>query len=98
MKIIATILQLFLFLLVFGVFSLFPPLHIQYILRSTTAGTHIFIADGLILALALYLLILLLQAFLKRLPSSAPWTSLAFVLSIFLGLMMRFGFLTRSPY
>ena len=97
-KAIVTILQLVLFLIVFGVFSHFPPFHIQHVLSSTASGTRIFIADGLILTLALYFVILLIEALRKRLVTSAPWTSLAFILAVFLGILMKFGFLTRSRF
>jgi hypothetical protein len=54
-KIIATVLQFALFLLVFGAFSLFPPFRMQHVLYSTPTGTRMFIADGLVLTLALFL-------------------------------------------
>ncbi len=97
-KIISTLLQFVLFLFVFGVFSLFPPLHMQYVLHSTPNGPRMFIADGLVLALALYLVILLIQAAMKRLTTSASWTSIAFVLAVVVGLLMKFGFLTKSAF
>jgi hypothetical protein len=97
-KAILTILQLLLFLLIFGVGSLFPPFHIEHVLSTTTAATRIFIADGLVLAVAFYILILLVEAFRKRLRESAPWTSLALILALVLGFMMKFGFLTRSEF
>lgn len=97
-KALATILQLVLFLIVFGVFSLFPPFHIQHVLHTTPGSTRIFIADGLVLMLAVYLIILCVEALLKRLPTAAPWTSVAFVLAAILGFLMKFGLLTRSTY
>jgi hypothetical protein len=97
-KAITTILQFFLFLIVFGAFSLFPPFHIEHILGTTPAGTRIFIADGLLIALAAYLLIILIELFMKRLRVSAPWTTIAFVFAAIVGFMMKFGFLTRSTF
>jgi hypothetical protein len=97
-NIIATVLQFFLFLFVFGAFSLFPPLHMQHVLHTTPTGTRMFIADGLVLALALYIVILLIEAAMKRLNTSAPWTSLAFVLAVVFGFLMKFGFLTKSTF
>ena len=97
-NIVATILQFILFLLVFGIFSLFPPLHLQHVISSTPAGARIFVADGLVLTLALYLVVLGIEAFTKRLPAAAPWTSLAFVLAVVLGFLMKFGFLTRAAF
>ena len=48
-----TILQLILFLIVFFAGSLFPPFHIEHVLSTSPAGTRIFVADGLLLMLAL---------------------------------------------
>jgi hypothetical protein len=97
-KAIGTILQFLLFLIVFGLGSLLPPFHIQHVLAATPASTRIFIADGLLLMLGLYVLILLIEALSKRLRTSAPWTSLAFVLATVVGFVLKFGFLTRSTY
>jgi hypothetical protein len=97
-KAISIILQFFFFLIIFGVFSLFPPFHIEHVLGSTAAGTRIFIVDGLLLAFAAYALILLIELLTKRLRTAAPLTTFAFVLAVILGLLMKFGFLTRSAF
>ncbi len=93
-----TFLQFLLFLIVFAIGSLFPPFHIEHVLSVTPAATRIFIADGLLLMLALYILIVLAEAVRKRLPIAAPWTTLALILAAALGFMMKFGFLTRSAF
>lgn len=95
---IFTILQLILFLIVFFAGSLFPPFHIEHIISTGPAGTRIFIADGLLLMLALCIVILLIEALRKRIVSSGRWTAAAFILATALGLAMKFGFLTRSAY
>ena len=97
-NVIFTVLQLILFLLVFFIGSIFPPFHFEHILIATPGTTRIFVADGLLLALALYVLIVLVQVVRKCLRSSTPWTTLAFALAIVFGLMMKFGFLTRSAF
>ena len=100
-KAVATILQFFLFLIVFFAGSLFPlppPFHHERIISSTPAATRIFIGDGLHLMLALYIVIVLIEAVTKHLRTSAPWTTLALILAAVLGFMMKFGFLTRSAY
>lgn len=89
-------LQLILFLVVFAAGSLFPFFHLQYVLTSTVTATRVFIADGLVLALAIYLLILLAELLTKRLRSAGTWTTLAFLLAIGTGFFLKFGFLTRS--
>ena len=99
MKIVlAAIVQFVLFLFVFGAFSFFPVLHLQYVIHSTPAIPRMFVADGLVLAFALYLVILCFEAAMKRLTTSAPATSIAFVLAVVLGFLMKFGFLTQSTF
>ncbi len=97
-KAVITILQFFLFLIVFGAFSLFPPFHIEHVLSTTPTGTRIFIADGLLIAFVVYLLSVLIELLMKRLRVSAPWTTIAFVFAAIVGFMMKFGFLTRSTF
>jgi hypothetical protein len=97
-KVIVTVLQLILFLFVFFVGSILPPFHLERVLIATPGFTRIFIADGLLLMLALYVLILLIEVFRKRLRIAAPWTTVAVVLATIFGLMMKFGFLTRSAF
>jgi hypothetical protein len=93
-----TVLQLILFLIVFFIGSIFPPFHIEHVLIATPGTTRIFIADGLLLALALYILIVVVEVLRKRLRTATPWTTLAFLLAVVFGLMMKFGFLTRSAF
>jgi hypothetical protein len=95
---IATIFQFILFLIVFGAGSLFPPFHFEHILIAQPGSVRIFVADGLFLMFALYILILLVEVLRKRLRTSAPWSTLAVLLAAVLGLMMKFGFLTRSTF
>jgi hypothetical protein len=95
---VLTILQFFLFLIVFGIGSLFPPFHFEHVLIATPGVTRIFVADGLLLMLALYVLVILVEVMRKRLRTAAPWTTLAVILATVLGLMMKFGFLTRSAF
>jgi hypothetical protein len=97
-KTVFTILQFLLFLIVFGAGSLFPPFHFEHILIATPGVTRIFVADGLLLMFALYVLIVLVQVVSNRVRIAAPWTTLALVFATVLGLMMKFGFLTRSAF
>ena len=97
-KAVLAILQFVLFFIVFGVGSLFPPFHFEHVLIATPGVTRIFVADGLLLMFVLYLLILLVEVMRKRVRIAAPWTTVAVVLAAVLGLMMKFGFLTRSAF
>ena len=97
-KVILTILKFLLFLIVFGAGSLFPPFHFEHVLIVTPGFTRIFVADGLLLMFALYVLIVLVEVMRKRLRTAAPWTTLAVILATVLGLMMKFGFKTLSAF
>lgn len=97
-NIVSTILKFILFLIVFFAGSLFPPFHIEHVLSTGPSGTRIFVVDGLLLMLALFIVILLIEALRKRLVTSGRWTAGAFILAIVLGLAMKFGFLTRSAF
>jgi hypothetical protein len=97
-KVILTIFQFVLFLLVFGAGSLFPPFHFEHVLIVTPGFTRIFVADGLLLMLALYILIVLIEVLRKRLRTSAPWTTIAVIFAAVFGLMMKFGFKTLSAF
>ena len=97
-KVVFTILKFLLFFIVFGFGSLFPPFHFEHVLIATPGVERIFVADGLLLMFALYVFIVLSEVLRKRLRTSAPWTTLAVILAAVLGLMMKFGFLTRSAF
>jgi hypothetical protein len=97
-KVLLTILQFLIFLVVFGIGSLFPPFHFEHILIATPGVTRIFVADGLLLMFAIYLLIVLVEVLRKHLRTSAPWSTLAVILAAVLGLMMKFGFKTLSAF
>ncbi len=85
--------QLLLFLAVFLVGSFMNPLHLQWFVTHPAPGsTRFFAPGGLLLALAVYVLILLIQAVTKRMTVS---TTIAFVLALVLGLAARFGFVTQ---
>jgi hypothetical protein len=94
-NVLLAILQFLLFAVVFFAASLFPPFHIEHVLGVTPDGTRIFVADGLLLATALFVLILVIEAARKRLRTAGPWTAIAFVLAALAGYAARFGFLTR---
>lgn len=89
-------LQFVLFLIVFAAGSLFPPFHIERVLTTTPTITHLFVADGLILMLALYVLIIGGEAMTRRIRTAIPWTTIALVLAAVAGLVMKFGFITRE--
>jgi hypothetical protein len=95
MKVLFAFLKFLLFLIVFAVGSFFPPFHIEHVLGTTPDGTRIFIWDGVVLMVILFVLLLLIEAARKRLRTSGPWTAAAFVLAAIAGYAAKFGFLTR---
>jgi hypothetical protein len=97
-KALIALFQFVLFLLIFFFGSILPPFHFEHIILATPGSTRIFIADGLLLTLVLYVLIVIVQVLRKRLRTATPWTTLALILAIVFGLMMKFGFLTRSTF
>ena len=97
-KVVFTILKFLLFFIVFGVGSLFPPFHFEHVLIATPGVERLFVADGLLLMFALYVLMVLFEVLRKRFRTSTPWTTLAVILATVLGLMMQFGFKTLSAF
>ncbi len=89
-------LQFVIFMIVFAAGSLFPPFHIEHVLTATPTYTHIFVADGLILMIALYVLIVIVQAITRRIGRAIPWTTIALVLAVMVGLYFKFGFITHE--
>jgi uncharacterized membrane protein len=55
-------------------------------------GTRAFEWDGVYLMLAIFALILVMEALRKRLRSAALWTAMALALATVFGLAMKFGF------
>lgn len=89
-------LQFAVFLIIFAAGSLFPPFHMEHVLTTTPTITHIFVADGLILMVALYLLIVIVEALMKRVRVAVPWTTAALIFAAVVGLILKFGFITRE--
>jgi len=94
-KVIFALLQFLLFFAVFAAFSFFPPFHFQRVMGTTADGTRIFVWDGLLISFALSVLILVIEAVRGRIQKAGPWTTGAFMLAALVGLMLKFGFLTR---
>jgi len=92
-RILSGILQFILFLLVFAVGSFLPGAHILLPMMSVSAGVgRIFVYDGLLLMFGLYVLILLIAAARRRIHIAWPTSTVALLLALVLGLLMKFGF------
>jgi len=61
------------------------------VIKTQISSGHILIADGLIFATVLLLIILLIEALRKKLKPWAALSILAFVLALFLGFAMKLG-------
>lgn len=98
-KALFTILQFFLFFILFAVGSLlWHPFHLQWGITVTSSHvTHYFLPDGLLLALGVLVAILAIQALRKRLCNT-PWTIMAFVAAIGLGYALQLGFVTHEMF
>jgi hypothetical protein len=96
-KFLSTFLQFFLFLLTFAIGSFAHPFNLRWGLTVTTPTvTRYFVPDGLLLMVILFVLILIMEALMKRLRTFGPWTTLAFVLAAIVGYAMKLGFITRD--
>ena len=97
-KFLSTFLQFFLFLLTFAIGSFARPFHLSWDLAvASSANVHrTFVPDGFLLMAILFVLILIMEALMKRLRTFAPWTALAFVLAGIVGFAMKLGFITRD--
>ena len=96
-KFLSIFLQFFLFLLTFAIGSFAHPFNLHWGLTVTTPTvTRYFVPDGLLLMVILFILILIMEALMKRLRTFAPWTTLAFLLAAIAGFVMKLGFITRD--
>jgi hypothetical protein len=62
------------------------PSHVTHL-----AGARLFEWDGALLMLAVYALILIVEALRKRLRAAAPWTTLALLLAAAVEFAMKLG-------
>ena len=93
-KAVLVVLQTVLFLILFGAGSFLPIFTSLPTWQVQTSAHRFFVLDGLVLALAAYLVILLAEVARKRLRGPGGLTTLSFALAITLGLAMKFGFKT----
>jgi hypothetical protein len=91
-RVVSAVLQFILFLVVFLVGSLLPGANLLPTLSVPDGVGRVFVYDGLVLMLALYGFILLIAAARKRIQISWPSSTLALILALILGLIMKFGF------
>ena len=97
-KAILLILQFFLFLGVFLVGSFLHPFGLRWsVTQITPTTTRYFVPDGLLIMLALYAVILIIEVVSKRFRASIL-TTVALLLALTVGLVAKFGSVTHDLY
>ena len=91
-RVLSVVFQFILYLVVFGIGSLLPAFSTLPTWSIATGPGRVFVYDGLLLMLLVYVVILLIAAARKRIPITFPNATLALVLALILGLLMKFGF------
>lgn len=91
-RIFSVVIQLILFLTVFLVGSLLPAANTIPTLSVNAGVGRVFVYDGLLLMLLLYILILLIAAWRKRVNLAWPNSTIALLLALILGFAWKFGF------
>lgn len=91
-----TFLQFLLFLITYAVATFALPLRRESVFAHSGTLTRIFVWDGLILTLALFAVLLLVEALMRRLRSAAPLTTLALLAALAVSWVARLGFVTRD--
>ena len=98
-KISLAFLQFVLFLLIFLAGSFLRPIHLTWsVTHPTPTSTRYFVPDGLLLMLALYITILVIEVITKRIRTAGLWTTAAFLLALVVGLMAKFGSVTQDMF
>jgi hypothetical protein len=95
-NIFACLFQFVLFFVTFLLGSFVHPLKVQTVLAPDALHTRVFIWDGLLLMLILYVLVLVVELLMKKLKTAGSWTTLALGLATLLGFLMKFGFLSTD--
>ena len=83
---------LFLFLLTAGAFLPALPTFSSLYWQVQTAPGRVYVLDGLMLAVLVYVLIVAVEAARGRLRGSGGLTTLSLILALVLGLAMKIGF------
>lgn len=91
-RVLSVVLQFILFLVVFFIGWLLTGLNKLPTLSISIGPGRVFVYDGVLLMLAVYVLILLIAAARRRIHLAWQNSTLALVLALVLGLAMKFGF------
>jgi hypothetical protein len=88
----AGLLQFVLLLVTFLIGSVAPAFGVMAYWQVSLGSGRVFVYNGLLLMLALYVLFLLIGLARKRLRAAWPTSTVALVLALVVGLLMKFGF------
>ena len=91
-RVLSVVAQLVLFLVVFLAGSLLPAANLLPTLSVGAGVGRVFVYDGMLLMLVLYIVILLIATLRKQIDVAWPNSTLALLLALILGLAMKFGF------
>jgi hypothetical protein len=91
-RVLSVVFQFILYLVVFGAGSLLPAFGILPTWSLSTGPGRVFVYDGLLLMLLVYVVILVIAAARKRISLAFPNATIALVLALVIGLLMKFGF------
>jgi hypothetical protein len=91
---LSIVLQVILFLAVSFLGIILAGINVLPTLSVSIGPSRVFVYDGLLLMLAAYVFILLVEVLLKRLRIAWLNSTIAAVLALILGLAMKFGFKT----
>jgi uncharacterized membrane protein AbrB (regulator of aidB expression) len=91
-----TLLQFVLFSVAYVAGAILPPFGVLPSHVSTWADGTMFEWDGVWMALAVFIVVILIEALRKRLRSAAPWTMLALALAAVVEFVVKLGLTTPS--
>lgn len=94
-KMFSFLLQFALLLACCVVGSFLRPFHIEKVTRLSPGITYIFVWDGFLIMLAVYLCIVMIEFFRKRLRS-VPMSTLALALATVLSVAVKLGRITQD--
>jgi len=98
-KIIFGSFQFLLFILILLLVPVWNPLGLRwFITHPAPTTTRFFAPEGLLLAIALFIAILLIDLLRKRVRSSGVVTTVAFVVALLVSFVASFGFYTHEIF
>jgi hypothetical protein len=95
-KIVLLVLQALLLLVSCAVGSFLRPFHIQKVTAISPTVTHVFVWDGFLLMLLVYLIILTIELLAKRIRTAFPLTTISLAIAAALSVAIRLGHITRE--